>query len=146
MAELATVQVYDDVPTLFSLIPASDFGWVENNNAKSPLARVRASISNLLLKNKMTRRMYKIQVPVMETLGTVGTMEGYVAAPRVAHEITVSTAIFCDDSRATPVDVANALKLHINSLLGDAAAGTAGAYVNATNMPRTFLVSGVGGD
>lgn len=146
MAELATMTAYDDASVNYTFEPDSDSTWVETSSSKQPLAKLRQQISKMLMKNKLTRRMYKTDVPVMEVLGTVGTQEGYVAAPRVAHNISVSTAVFCDESRATAVDVANALKLHINSLLGDTTAGTAGSYVNASPMPRKFLIHGIGGD
>lgn len=148
MAEMSAINVYDDssTPVLYLLEPTSDTGWVEQNTAKAPMGRVRAAMSSLLLKNKMTRRMFKTDVPVMEQLGTAGNNEGYVSAPRIAHTVSVSTAVFCDDNRATPIDIANALKLHINAILGDALAGTGAAYVNATNLPRKFMTTGVGAD
>jgi hypothetical protein len=147
MAELASMTAYDDVSlTAFTLEPISDSEWLEVSTTKSFAAKIRASINRLVLKNKMVRRMYKTDIPVMENVGAFGTSEGYVAPPKVAHTISVSTAVFCDEGRVTITDIANALKLHINTLLGDAAAGTANVYRDATAMPRKFVVSGVGGD
>lgn len=146
MAELANLNVYDDASTSYVLEPISDSEWMEISTTKSRAAKLHATISSLLLKNKYTRRLYKLDVPVMETVGTLGTVEGYVAPPEVAHTISVSIAVFSNDNRATITDVSHAVKLCVNTFLGDATAGTVSAYRDASNMPRKFLITGVGGD
>lgn len=144
--ELSDIVVYDDVPTAKTLTPVSDNELVDASTAIAPLARTSLTMSKITLKNKLTRRMVKTDVPVMESVGSAGTQTGYIAAPKVAHVISVSTAVFCNDDRATPTEIAHALKMHINAILNDATAGTANAYVNATNSLRRFLVAGIGGD
>lgn len=146
MAELATQIVYDDAPTSKTFEPSSDNVLIENNVGLAPMARAQVTFQGGKFGVTKARRIIKLDVPVMESIGSAGTQEGYVAAPKVAHTIGASVAIFCDESRATPTEIAHALKLLINYVLGDATAGTANAYRDATNSARKFLIAGVGGD
>lgn len=73
---------------------------------------------------------------------TGGSAEGYVAPPRVAHTIVAQVQVFAHE-RATNTDLANALKMLINSVLGDAGAGVGDAYKAATNAGRTFLIGDI---
>lgn len=77
------------------------------------------------------RRVLKLEVPILETLGTAGTSAGYTAAQKVAYKvpITVSTV---QNARAVTADMANALKLIIGLLAG-ASSTTATGTLDGTS-------------
>lgn len=144
--ELSSITLYDDYPTSKVFEPTSDSMLVESSTSLAPMARTTISLSEVKLKAGVSRRMVKLDVPVLETVAVSGNSEGYVSAPQVAHNISATLAVFSNDNRATPEQIAHAVKLLVNFVLADTTAGTANAYAYAGNTGRRFLMSGIGGD
>lgn len=155
MAAMANILIKDDANPLveFTLVPVT--------NARP---KWRAQVAGTPLDGQITveqlvnekladgnyRRVLKLEVPVMETLGTAGTAAGYVAPPKVAYKIpyTVSTV---QNARATTADMANALKFLLGLLAGASAvtatgtlngASAADAVKNGTGPITRFMVYG----
>lgn len=136
MAAMANILIKDDANPLveFTLVPIS--------NARP---KWRAQVSGVPVDGQITveqlvnekladgsyRQVLKLEVPVMETLGTAGTSAGYVAPQKVAFRIpyTVTTI---RNARATDAVMANALKFMLG-LLGGASATTATGTLNGTS-------------
>jgi hypothetical protein len=79
-------------------------------------------LQNTRLADGNYRRVFKLSVPELETLGTAGTSAGYVAPQKVAF-ITPITITMVVNQRATVASCANATKLLLG-LLGGAYATT----------------------
>jgi hypothetical protein len=88
-------------------------------------------LANQKLADGAYRRVFKLEVPVMETLGTAGTSAGYQAAPKVAYVIP-TTITMVVPARAVNADCANALKLMLG-LLGGATSTTGGGTLDGTS-------------
>lgn len=146
MADMANIVVYDDsaTPALFTFVPHQanpEPLWVESSAVKSAVAKSRMTNSRVVQKNKVSRRQFKVEMPVMEQ-ASGGNLGGFIAPPTVAHTVVVQLSVFAHE-RATETDVANALKMLINGVMGDTAAGTGSAFVNATNAGRRFLIGDI---
>lgn len=155
MSTMANILIKDDSNPLveFTLVP------VTSNRPKwrAQVAGVPVDgqitvefLANTLLKDGSYRRVLKLEVSVMETLGTAGTSAGYQAAPKVAYKIpiTITTVV---PSRAVIADMANAVKLGIALMAGadsTTAVGTingasaADVVKNSTAPVPRFLVYG----
>jgi hypothetical protein len=93
-------------------------------------------------RNGLQRRVTKTVLPIME-VASGGTPDGYTAPAKVAHEVTVLTTIIVSP-RATAQNIADALKLHQNTMGTDAgAAGVAGATLAYVNQNGEALVQGI---
>lgn len=88
-------------------------------------------LANQKLADGNYRRVFKLSVPVMETLGASGTAAGYVAPPKVAYVVPVTVSMVANQ-RATAADCANALKIAIGCL-GGAYSVTAGGVINGAS-------------
>jgi len=88
-------------------------------------------LQNQQLPDGNWRRVLKINVPTMETLGASGTSAGYVAPPKVAYT-TPYTVTVIQNQRATTADVANTHKLML-SLLAGASSVTASGTLNGAS-------------
>jgi hypothetical protein len=99
-------------------------------------------------KNGDYRRVLKINVPVMETLGTAGSSAGYQAAPKVAYNETFVVTQY-SSGRSTTADRANSLKMIAGILAGASASSGTGtldgasagdAWKSSTALgPRLFI-------
>lgn len=155
MAQATNILIKDDSNPLveFTLVPIS-------NNRPKWRAQVSGvpidgqvtveQLQNVQLKDGSYRRVLKLTVPVMETLGASGTSAGYVAPPKVAYRIpfTVTTI---QDSRATTADMANGCKMLLGLLAGATSvtatgtlngASAADSYKNSTAPIPRFMVYG----
>lgn len=146
MADMANIVVYDDstTPVQYTFVPHSsspDPIWVEVSATKSGNAKAKQTMSRVVQKNGLTRRLHKLELPIMEQ-ASGGDLTGNVAPPKVAHTVTLQLSGFIHE-RATNAEVANAAKMLINSFLGDTTAGTGDAYKNAANQARTFMVQDI---
>lgn len=137
--QATNILIKDDANPLveYTLIPVSN---------ASGRPKWRAQVSGVPLDGQITveqlvnekladgsyRRVLKLEVPEMETLGTAGTSAGYVAPQKVAFRTpyTISTIA---NSRSTTASMANALKF-VLGLLGGAYATTAGGTLNGTSV------------
>lgn len=148
MANSANITAYaDDATTLMTFRPVMRTEGVQEyrevNVSKSQNALARKRLSVVVQKNQSQRRQKQTVLPVMETAGALGTFSGYLAPPKVAHEVVVQTTIIASP-RATAQDIANALKLHESSLLTDTgAAGTANTYRDLANQTGDVLINGL---
>lgn len=107
-------------------------------------------LANTRLADGSYRRVLKLEVPEMETLGTAGTSAGYVAPQKVAF-VTPVTITIVQNSRATASSMANALKLILGALQGASSttatgtisqASAADAVKNSTAPFVQFMVHG----
>lgn len=122
MSAMTNILVKDDSNPLveLTLVP------VTNNRPKW-----RAQVANVPIDGQVTmelmvneklpdgnyRRVMKLEIPEMETLGTAGTSAGYVAPQKVAFRTpyTISTVA---NQRATASSMANALKIALGLMQG----------------------------
>lgn len=147
MANSANISAYaDDAATQYILRPLSrEAGvqeYIESNTTKSLNSLISMRLSELVQKNKMLRRQKQTVFPVMETAAAFGSGEGYVAPPKVAHEVIVQTTVIAHP-RATASEIANALKIHESTVITDTgAAGTANAYRDVSNQVGEVLIRG----
>lgn len=130
MAAMANILVKDDSNPLveFTLVPVSDNPPLWRTQLAGVPANGQISVTQLAneqLPSGDYRRVMKLEVPVMETLGTAGTSAGYQAAPKVAYveKITISHV---SPSRSVVADNANALKLAIGLIAGAGSTTAAG--------------------
>lgn len=130
MAAMANILLKDDSNPLveFTLIP------VTNNRPtwRTMIAGVPADgqitlqqLANERLKSGDYRRVMKLEVPVMETLGTAGTSAGYQASPKVAY-VERWTISKISPARSVAADAANSMKLVIGTLAGAGSSSGAG--------------------
>ncbi len=105
-------------------------------------------MANERQKNGDYRRVLKISVPVMETLGTAGTSAGYQAAPKVAYTETFVVTQY-SSGRSVTADRANALKMIAGLLAGASSTSGTGTLDGASAgdawksstapIPRLFI-------
>lgn len=155
MSQMANILLKDDSNPLVehTLVPvtASRPLW----RTQTPGVPVDGQITTELVANQRLasgayRRVFKTEVPVMETLGASGTSAGYVAPPKVAFKIPVTTTMVVDP-RATIADCANAAKLHAGAIAGASSttatgtldgASAADAWKSGTGPITRFFVAG----
>jgi hypothetical protein len=136
MANMANILVKDDANPLveFTLVP------ITNNRpkwrAQVPGVPEGAQLTMELLANQKladgnSRRVFRSVVSVLETLGASGAATGYVAPPKVAYQIPMTTTMVVNQ-RASIIDCANAVKIHISGLAG-AYSTTAGGTLNGAS-------------
>lgn len=155
MGAMSNILVKDDSNPLveFTLVPVT-------NNRPKWRAQVSGvpvdgqitveQLANVKLADGSYRRVLKLEVPTMETLGTAGSSAGYVAPQKVAF-VTPLTVTVVQNARATSDTMANAVKIALG-LIGGASsvtntgslAGTsaADAVKSGTGPMTRFLVHG----
>lgn len=130
MSAMANILIKDDSNPLveFTLVPIDN----DPPTWRTQLAGVPTDgqisvtqLANDRLPSGDYRRVMKLEVPIMETLGTTGTSAGYQAAPKVAYveKLTISHV---SPSRAITADNANVIKLGIGLLAGAGSTTAAG--------------------
>lgn len=146
MTAMDNILVKDDTvttPVEYTLNPVTDtpYPFWRAAAAGVPLeGQIRASlISDENLKGGQVKTTFKLEVPVMETLGASGTSTGYVAPPKVAHVVTTLITQF-SDKRATNQNRADALKMAIGIAQG-ASATTATGVLNQASAGNAFVNS-----
>jgi len=133
MGAMTNLIVKDDAAVAKTFEPITDNPvpfWREIT-ATAPLegaARLTCSIAKT--KDGGSKVTLKLEVPVMETLGSAGTSVGYVAPPKVAY---VTTAIFTMfvDRRSTQTDRINAFRMAVGLLQGATSTVDTGTLVNS---------------
>jgi hypothetical protein len=107
-------------------------------------------LANEKLPDGNYRRVVKLEVPVLETLGTAGTSAGYVAQQKVAYRTPVTVSLV-QNQRADAAAIANAMKIALGMLQGASSttatgtinqASAADAYKNSTAIVPRFMVYG----
>jgi hypothetical protein len=88
-------------------------------------------LANDYLPDGNTRRVLKLNVPVMETLGASGTSAGYVAPQKVAYTTPVTISLVANQ-RSSIADIANAVKMALG-LIGGASSTTATGTLNGAS-------------
>jgi hypothetical protein len=137
MGAMTNLLVKDDAtsPAEITLVPVSDTpapNWRGNVSGVSMAGQVRLTImASEILKNGDYRRVVKLEVPVMETLGASGTSAGYVAPQKVAYVETFVVTQY-SSSRSTVADRANSLKLLIGVLQGATSTTATGTLSNTS--------------
>lgn len=151
MATMTNIAIRDDAATLFTLIPVTDTPvpvW-ETRTANVPIdSQMRLTESVVKQKNGSFKITAKLEVPVMETLGSSGTSAGYVAPPKRAYVTACIFTMFAD-KRSTIADRSNALKMTIGLLQGATSSADTGSLVQASVAnswsgsvaPTTYLFS-----
>lgn len=87
-------------------------------------------LENKRLPDGNYRRVVKLTVPEMESLGTAGTAAGYVAAAKVAFK-TIHTLSSIVSQRSTSASTANALKLLLGFVQGASSTTATGTLSQA---------------
>jgi len=134
---MANILIKDDANPLveFTLIPVTNARpkWRAQVTGVPVDGQITVEqVSNTRLADGNYRRVLKLEVPVMETLGASGTSAGYVAPPKVAYK-TPYTVTTVQNQRATAADMANGLKFLLG-LLGGASATTATGTLSGTSV------------
>jgi hypothetical protein len=136
MSQMANILVKDDSNPLveLTLVPVTNARpkW----RAQIPGVPLDGQVTvellaNIVLADGNNRRVLKLEVPVMETLGASGTSAGYVAPPKVAYKIPMTVTMVVNQ-RAVIEDVANAVKITLG-LIGGASSTTATGTLNGTS-------------
>lgn len=136
MAAMANILIKDDANPLVeaTLVPVTN----ARPKWRAMLAGVPVDgqitveqLVNEKLADGSYRQVLKLEVPVMETLGTAGTSAGYVAPQKVAFKIPCTVSVV-RNFRATDAMMANVVKFALG-LLGGASATTATGTLNGTS-------------
>jgi len=145
MAAKANIVAYvDSTATAKTLKPyTSKDGveqWIDSNSTIPGVLKATAEMSRQTTKDGIERRMCKVALPIAGTTTSLvnGTL---VNTPTAAYTIP-AYIVLPVPRQATDADVADALKLLINTIMGDEAAGTIAAFSSATNQARDFLIHG----
>lgn len=143
MAQMTDITVYNDAATPVAMLlkPAAQnpATWVERDASKSDIALAKVTmVTDKPGKSGLARKLIKLEVPVPEQASGAAA-DGNVAPPKIAHTIVFHGVLYAH-SRATSAQKADAVKIGMNILLGDATAGTGNAYKNATNPARALLI------
>lgn len=154
MAAMANFLVKDDSGSEATLIPITDTPdpfWRANAAGVPMDGQIRVWFKEEVLKDGTYKRTVKVEVPILETLGTAGTSAGYVAPQKVAYvETHIHTSY--SSSRATLADRANSLKYSLGVLQGASSTTATGvlsntaaadSFKNSTLPGPYFLTSGV---
>jgi len=144
MAQMANFLVKDDAatPKEWTFVPITDTPipfWRTNDPALSIDGQLRLFFSEEKLKSGGYKLSAKLEVPVMETLGTAGAATGYVAPQKVAYVNTAFLTLFID-KRSTSSDRANLTKLILGIAQG-ATSVTATGTLNQAAAGGAFLAS-----
>lgn len=137
MPAMTNILVKDDAatPKEWTFIPVTDTPfptWRGSDANLSVDGQPRLSYATTKLKNGSYKVTAKLEVPVLETLGTAGTSSGYVAPQKVAHVLAGIFTMFAD-KRSTEQDRANLVKMMsalmqgASSASGDGLAGQGSA-------------------
>jgi len=123
MGAMTNILVKDDTPTTAietTLVPVTDTPkpiWRSLTAGLPADGQIRLEMDIQDLKSGGTRTTVKLEVPVMEQLGTAGTQAGYVAAPKVAHIVSGQFSLIAD-KRATAQNRADVLRMLVGVLQG----------------------------
>ncbi len=155
MSQMTNILVKDDSNPLveFTLVPITNDRpkW----RAQVPGVPLDGQITiemlaNARLADGSNRRVLKLELPVMETLGASGTSAGYVAPPKVAYRVPVTITMVVP-ARAVTADAANALKLLAGAVAGASSttatgtldgASVADAWKNGSGPFTRFMIYG----
>lgn len=149
MADKANIVVYkDDATTMMTLKPSNSVSnganreeiWKESSNTVPSVLRSVITYGSQVLKDGTERRMIKVTIPTAESFAGADP-NGYMPDAK-ANYILAPYIVIPVPPLASDTDVANALKLLINSIIDDQTAGTANAFRDATGQGREFLVHG----
>lgn len=154
MSAMTNILVKDDAatPVEHTFVPVTDTPapiWRDSvaNLSFEGQATVTV-VANERQKNGTYRRVLKVEIPVMETLGASGTSAGYVASQKVAYRETLLVTQY-SDGRSTAADRANGLKMLAGLIQGASSVTATGtldqasagdAWKNSTAPgPRLFI-------
>lgn len=144
MSAMANILVKDDAstPVEHTLVPITDSPptWRDSASGVTLEGQVTVTVlANELQKNGTYRRVLRVDVPVMETLGASGTSAGYVAAQKVAFRETFIITQY-SSGRSTVENRADALRLALGVVQG-AGATTGGGTLANTAAGGAFAAS-----
>ncbi len=141
MAQMANILVKDDAasPVEYTFVPVTDtpIPYWRTQIAAVPLeGQMRAYFSTEQVKSGDWKVSLKLEVPVMETLGTAGTSAGYVAPQKVAYVNTIFVTAFVN-KRSTSQNRSDLLKLGLGIAQG-ASSTTATGTLDNTSAGSAF--------
>lgn len=145
MGAMTNLLVKDDTPTTaveHTFVPVTDTPnpiWRDTQSGVSVAGQPTISMMNERLKSGTFRTTVKLDVPVMEQLGTAGTQAGYVAAPKVAHTISGVFTMYSSD-RATNQNRADTLRMLVGILQGASSTTNTGVLAQSS-AANAFLAS-----
>jgi len=135
MAAMTNLLIKDDTittPVEFTFQPVTDNPdpFYRTAVTNVPIdGQHRLTFHSEKLKNGNYKLSTKLEVCVLETLGSSGTSAGYVAPPKTAYVTTCIFTMFVD-ARSTSQDRANALKLAVGVLQGASSTTATGILAN----------------
>jgi hypothetical protein len=155
MASMTNLLLKDDTatPVEFTLAPINDAPplWRAGVAGVPFEGQIRCTVmANEKTKDGSYRRVLKLEVPILETLGASGTSAGYVAPQKVAYVETFILTQY-SSSRSAIADRANSLKLMIGVIAGGSAttatatldgASAGDAWKNSTAFGPRFFIHG----
>lgn len=155
MSQMTNILIKDDANPLveYTLVPVTN----DRPKWRAQVAGVPLDgqitieqLANIRLPDGNYRRVLKVEVPTMETLGASGTSAGYVAPPKVAYRTPVTITLLANQ-RGTTADCANALKFLASCIAGASSvtatgtlngASAADAWKNGTGPFTRFMIYG----
>lgn len=145
MSAKANIVVYlDDATTQKTLKPYSSQDgserWIDSDSALPGVLKVKAEMGRQLTKEKIERRMFKVEFPIAGTTTTLvnGVL---VNTPTAAYTIP-AYIVMAVPPQASDSDCADAFKLLMHALLGAEAAGTANLYETSVVQAQDFMIHG----
>lgn len=134
MPAMTNLIVKDDAstPKAWTFIPITDTPdpfWRTNDLTLALEAQPRYTASSRKMKNGDYKISAKLELPVMETIGTAGASTGYLAPAKVAHTLTFIGTMF-SSKRATAQDKANCLRMATAMMQGATSVVDTGTLAN----------------
>lgn len=140
MADMANILLQDDSDVTKTLIPISNADrsllWREDAEDLADAGQTRLSANWEKLKDGGWRLTAKLEVPVMETIGTAAA-SGYVAPAKVAYVVVGIFTMF-SPARCTSTDRANMYRMMVQLLQGAGTSADAGLHAG-TAAADAFL-------
>lgn len=138
MGQMTNLLVKDDTPTTaveHTFVPVTDTPnaiWRDTISGVPLDGQARLTFSEERTRSGLVKSSVKLEVPVMEELGTAGTQAGYVAAPKVAHTLTGIFSMFSDPGRATDQNRADCLRMLVGILQGASSTTNTGVLAQSS--------------
>jgi hypothetical protein len=120
MADMNNILLQDDTDTTRTLLPVTNANqnlvWRGNEAGVPDFGQIRLTETWEKLKSGDWRLSAKLEVPVLETIGSASS-SGYVAAPKVAYVMVGIFTMFAP-ARSTIADRANVYRMLTHAISG----------------------------
>jgi len=145
MADKANIVSYmDNATTSVTLKPYSsskdEEKWIDSASDIEQRFKKVCQFSRQFAKDGTERRLIKVSNPVTKLINSISS--GVIDTNATLNFDITPYIVVPVPPGATDADIASALKMLINTVMGDATAGTANAFLNAADQGRDFLIHG----